>query len=132
MRVELKQEAGKRLVAEGADGRLAIDNLSTDGGPGDGWRPTELLLAGLGGCMMGTMLNFAVNQAIPVTGVSMTLTDEVADSPKRVSDITITMTVEGDLDERQLASLERVAAKCKVGNTLADSPAVHFRLERAS
>ena len=119
-------------MATGADGSLVIDDLSTEGGPGDGWRPTELLLAGLGGCMMGTMLNFAANQGIPVTGVSMILTDETADSPKRVSDITISMVVEGDVDERQLASLERVAGKCKVGNTLADSPSVHFRVERAS
>ena len=132
MRVELEQQAGKRLVATGADGRLVIDDLSTDGGPGDGWRPTELLLAGLGGCMMGTMLNFATNQGIPVTGVSMVLTDETADSPKRVSDITITMVIEGDVDERQLASLERVAGKCKVGNTLAESPSVHFRVEQPS
>ena len=119
-------------MATGADGRLVIDDLSTEGGPGDGWRPTELLLAGLGGCMMGTMLNFATNQGIPVTAVSMVLTDETADSPKRVSDITITMVIEGDVDERQMASLERVAGKCKVGNTLAESPSVHFRVEQTS
>lgn len=120
------------MQATGADGTLVIDTLASDGGPGDGWRPTELLLAGLGGCMMGTMLNFATNQDIPVTGVRMVLEDTVADNPKRVSVIAITMIVEGDVDDRQMASLERVAGKCKVGNTLADSPRIIFAVERPS
>lgn len=132
MRVELEQIVGKRMQATGADGTLVIDTLASDGGPGDGWRPTELLLAGLGGCMMGTMLNFATNQDIPVTGVRMVLEDTVADNPKRVSVIAITMIVEGDVDDRQMASLERVAGKCKVGNTLADSPRIIFAVERPS
>lgn len=132
MRIELQRIEGKRLSITGADNQLIIDDLASDGGPGDGWRPTELVLASLAGCMAGTMLSFAENEAIPVTDVRMVLEDTVAERPKRIAVITIKMLVSGDLTDRQLASLERVAAKCKIGNTLADSPEIAFTLERTT
>lgn len=130
MRVELERIEGKRLTIAGADTSLVIDDLSADGGPGDGWRPTELVLAALGGCMMGTMLSFATDQDIPVADVRMVLEDEVTGPPKRIGTITMTMLVGGDLTDRQIESLTRVASKCKIGNTLADSPNLTFELRR--
>ena len=132
MRVELNRVEGKRLSVSGSDNSLMVDVLKSDGGPGDGWRPTELMLAGLAGCMAGTMLDFATNQEIPVTDVTMVLTDEVAGPPKRIGAITITMEVGGDLSQKQLESLERVASKCRIGNTLAAPPDVVFTLKGTS
>lgn len=130
MRVEINRVDGKRLSVTGADGQVIIDDLSADGGPGDGWRPTELVLAALGGCMIGTMLSFAADQDIPIGDVRMVLEDEVAGPPKRIGAIIMTMFVGGDVTDRQLASLERVAAKCKIGNTLATPPDVVFAMKR--
>lgn len=110
---------------------MIIDDLSADGGPGDGWRPTELVLAALGGCMVGTMLSFAADQGIAVGDVRMVLEDEVASPPKRIGRINMTMFVGGDVTDRQLESLKRVASKCKIGNTLADSPDLTFDLRRS-
>ena len=132
MRVELTRLEGKRLSIAGTDGHLIVDDLSPDGGPGDGWRPTELVLAALGGCMVGTMLSFAADQEIPVGDVRMVLEDEVAGPPKRIGVITMTMSITGDVSPRQLESLKRVASKCKIGNTLADSPRLVFKMELAT
>ena len=131
MQVEVTRLEGKRLSVTGTDGRLNIDDLSPDGGPGDGWRPTELVLAALGGCMVGTMLSFAVDQKIPVGDVRMVLEDEVAGPPKRIGVITMTMFITGDVSPRQIESLKRVASKCKIGNTLADSPELVFEMKLA-
>ncbi|MBK5268149.1 MAG: OsmC family protein [Acidimicrobiia bacterium] len=131
MHVEVTRVHGKRLEVTGADGRIIIDDLSADGGPGDGWRPTELVLAALGGCMVGTMLSFAADQGIAVGDVRMVLEDEVASPPKRIGRINMTMFVGGDVTDRQLESLKRVASKCKIGNTLADSPDLTFDLRRS-
>jgi putative redox protein len=131
MHVEINRVSDKRLAVTGADGQIVIDELSSDGGPGDGWRPTELVLAALGGCMVGTMLSFAADQGIPVGDVRMVLEDEVAGPPKRIGRINMTMFVGGDVTDRQLESLKRVASKCKVGNTLADSPDLTFALKRS-
>jgi len=130
MRVEIARVAGKRLAVSGSDTELIVDNLAADGWPGDGWRSTELVLAGLGACMAGTMLDFAATQEIPVTDVKVVLSDEVVGPPQRVGSISVTMLVAGDVTDRQLESLERVAAKCKIGNTLANSPEVVFELSR--
>ena len=132
MRVELNRVEGKRLSVSGSDTSLMVDILKSNGGPGDGWRSTELMLAGLAGCMAGTMLDFADNQDIPVTDVKMVLTDEVAGPPKRIGAIKITMEVSGDLTPRQLESLERVASKCRIGNTLATPPDIVFTLKGTS
>ncbi len=132
MQVEVTRVHGKRLVVAGADGQIVIDDLSADGGPGDGWRPTELVLAALGGCMVGTMLSFAADQGIAVGDVRMVLEDEVASPPKRIGRINMTMFVGGDVTDRQLESLKRVASKCKIGNTLADSPELVFELRRSA
>ncbi len=131
MQVEVTRLEGKRLSVTGTDARLVIDDLTPDGGPGDGWRPTELVLGALGGCMVGTMLSFAADQEIPVGDVRMVLEDEVDGPPKRIGRITMTMVITGDVTSRQLESLKRVASKCKIGNTLADSPELVFEMKLA-
>ncbi|MDH5504921.1 MAG: OsmC family protein [Acidimicrobiia bacterium] len=132
MQVEITRLEGKRLSITGTDGRLVVDELSPDGGPGDGWRPTELVLAALGGCMVGTMLSFAADQEIPVGDVRMVLEDEVDGPPKRIGVIKMTMFITGAVTPRQLESLKRVASKCKIGNTLADSPQLVLEMELAT
>ena len=131
MRVEVNRVSGKRLLVETADTSIVVDALAEKGGPGDGVRSTELLLAALGACMTGTMLDFAANQEIPVEDVQVVLEDTEAGPPKRIGAITVTMVISGELTDRQFASLERVAAKCRIGNTLADSPEVSFEMRRA-
>lgn len=131
MHVEVTRLEGKRLSVTGTDGLLIIDDLSPEGGPGDGWRPTELVLAALGGCMVGTMLSFAADQQIPVDDVRMVLEDEVSGPPKRIGVISMTMFITGDVTPRQLESLQRVASKCKIGNTMADSPELVFEMKLA-
>jgi uncharacterized OsmC-like protein len=43
----------------------------------------------------------------------------------------MTMFIAGDVSPRQLESLKRVASKCKIGNTLVDSPELVFNIELA-
>lgn len=132
MRVQINRVSGKRLLVQTADTSIVVDALAENGGPGDGVRSTELFLAGLGACMAGTMLDFAATQGIPVTDVQVVLEDTEAGPPKRIGTITVTMIISGEITERQFASLERVAAKCRIGNTLAESPEVSFEMRRAS
>lgn len=105
-----------------------IDDLVEDGGPGDGFRPTELLVGALGACTVGTMLTFAANTGMAVDGVSMTLEGEKATAPSRVSSITMVMEVAGDLSTEELERLGRVAKACTVHNTLKNEPLVEFKV----
>lgn len=129
MYVELERIEGRRFAIKARGLEVIVDDTVEAGGPGDGFRPTELLLGALAACMAGTMTNFANGQEIPVGDISMTLSDEVAKAPTRVGRIEIVMSVEADASERQLESLERVAAACKIHNTLGNAPEISLRFQ---
>ncbi len=118
MHVELEQIEGRRFAIRARGLEVIVDDTLDAGGPGDGFRPTELLLGALAACMAGTMLNFAKDQEIPIRGISMALDDEVSKAPTRIGKVSVSMTVETDADDRRVRSLERVASACKVHNTL--------------
>lgn len=122
MRIEVEQQGGRRLVIRARGNEIVIDDTAEDGGPGDGFRPTELLLGALAACMMGTLISFADGQHITVKDLRAIVEDETADRPKRLDSIDVRMTLETDASPARIATLERVAAACKIHNTLETSP----------
>lgn len=132
MKVELEQLDGRRFAIRARGLELIVDDTIADGGPGDGFRPTELLLGALAACMAGTMVNFADNQNIGINGISVRVEDEVAKQPTRIGSIAVDMSVRSDATDAQQRSLERVASACKIHTTLAHSPDVSVNFEVTS
>ena len=115
------------VVERLADGTLqarARDVAVPVGRAGAGLRSSELLLAALGSCMLGTMLAFAENVGVELDGVSLELEPVLAERPERVAEIRMTMRIAGDVEPRRLESLRRVAEHCKVHSTLERQPAL--------
>lgn len=129
MEIELHQIEGRRFVIRARGNEVIVDDTVEAGGPGDGFRPTELLLGALAACMAGTLTNFAADQGIAVDGITVSVSDHVEKAPTRIGGITVSMVVRSDADERQAASLERVAAACKIHNTLKRSPEIDVEFE---
>jgi len=102
------------------------------GRAGDGMRSVELLLAALGSCMLGTMMVFAENTGIAFDGVRLELEPVLASSPERVAEIRMTMRIDGDIEPKRLASLQRVAEHCKVHSTLEGGPALALEVLHGS
>ena len=132
MEVTVSRVSGARFEARAREVSLVVDRLPERGGPGDGFRPTELVLAGLGACMAGTMITFAENQGIEVGDITIDLRSEDAAAPQRIGVITVRMVVAGELSARELASLERVAAACKIGRTVEQGAEIEFVFEHAA
>ena len=130
MNVEIARMDDQHLVVAARDVTVDVHRAATDGEPSDGFRATELLLGGLGACMLGTAIGFARNQEMPLEDLRVGLEADSAKHPERFSAIRVTMTVTGPLTDRQLESLARVAARCKVHNTLGDPPAVDLEMRR--
>ncbi len=126
MQVDIEQIEWRRMAIRARGNEIIVDDTLEAGGPGDGWRPSELLLGGLGACMIGTMLTFAKNQGIEVTDVSMHLEDTPLEHPERIGTIDIRMELGTDATEKQRKTLERVAGRCKIHNTLERPPTVNF------
>ena len=129
MEVELHQIEGRRFAIRARGNEVIVDDTVEAGGPGDGFRPTELLLGALAACMAGTMTNFAADQGIPIEAITVSVSDQVEKAPTRIGAITVSMVVSAEADERQAASLQRVASACKIHNTLKHSPQIDVELE---
>ncbi len=128
MKVEVRQIEGRRMEIEARGVTTVIDDLVEDGGPGDGFRPTELLVGALGACTMGTMLTFAKNTGLPIDAVSMVVEADKSSAPSRVSSISMVMEVAGDLTPADVDRLRRVASACTVHNTLQNEPQIDLRV----
>jgi putative redox protein len=133
MRVEVSSLDDRRLSVAARDVTLPVDRHAEADAPSEGFRATELLLGALGACMVGTALEFARRQELPVTSITMVLEDETVRHPTRVGEIAATMQVEGSVSDRNLERLTRVAARCKVHNTLAaeGEPAISLTAVRS-
>lgn len=118
MKLVVERMNGHRLEARSDTATVVVDKVAAQDGGAGAFRSVELLLAGLGTCMIGTMLTFAEKQGIPVEDVRVELKPLVTFDPERVSKIRMTMELGGDLSEDQLESLREAAESCKVHNTL--------------
>ena len=133
MQVEVSSVDDQHLEVSVRDQTLSIDRQAVPGARSDGFRATELLLAGLGACMVGTALEYARRRGMPVSAITMQLEDETAKHPTRVHAITATLSVVGSISDKDLERIARVAARCKVHNTLMaeDGPAITVEAQRA-
>lgn len=129
MKVEVEQVSGRRFVIRARGNQIVVDDTLEAGGPGDGFRPTELLLGALAACMMGTMVSFAAGQQISVEEVRMVLDCDTAERPDRISCIRASMNLRTDADPRRQETLRRVASACKIHNTLAAEPTIEFAFQ---
>jgi len=78
------------------------------------------------------MMVFAENTGIAFDGVRLELEPVLASSPERVAEIRMTMRIDGDIEPKRLASLQRVAEHCKVHSTLEGGPALALEVLHGS
>ena len=83
-----------------------------------GIRPGELLLGSLGTCIAGMMALYARNHGYSLDAASVTLTDVMAENPSRIGGIDVTVLITGNLSAEQVGKLQKVAAACKVSDSL--------------
>lgn len=94
-----------------------------------GFRSVDLLLGGLGSCMVGTMLGVAEERSIDVVWARVELRPIVAFGPERVSRVRMTMSLKGDISPAELDILKVAAESCKVHNSLHHGVQTELELE---
>lgn len=128
MNVEITRTDDEHLAVHARGQTLPVHRGVSADKATDGFRASELVLGGLGACMLGTALTFARNTDMPLEGLQVSMEADSAIHPDRMQTIRVTMRATGQLTERQLASLSRVAARCKIHNTFADPPTIELSL----
>lgn len=98
---------------------ITTDAPTDNHGKGEAFSPTDLLSTSLITCMLTTMGIAAGKENIPFERASAEMTKVMANNPRRVSEIVITITMpKGRLTDEQRRKLEDVALNCPVARSL--------------
>lgn len=90
---------------------------------------TELFLAGLGTCMLATMMYSASVMGLDLSGASVRVEADSATKPDRMVNIRVIYIVAPGLSAEKKASLVRAGNRCKVHNTIEEHPAFNVSVE---
>ncbi|HEY2659202.1 MAG TPA: bifunctional alpha/beta hydrolase/OsmC family protein [Caulobacteraceae bacterium] len=116
-----------QLQVRAGSARFLADEPADVGGLGSGPTPFELVSAGLGACTAITLRMYADRKAWPLARVSVAVAhDKLAGAtpPDRFERV---ITLDGDLDEAQLARLMQIADRCPVHRMLEPGATIETR-----
>lgn len=129
-RISVGYEAGDRLVMNVRGHALFSDQPAEAGGEDTAPTPTEIFLAGFGGCVAFYAERYLRRNGLTTDGLRVGLEYRWAENPHRVGEIELTVDAPGLTPDRQ-AAFSRVIDHCAVHNTLRRPPAVRIRLGAA-
>lgn len=115
--IDATYEGGLRCQAKhGPSGDTLLTDAPIDNqGKGEAFSPTDLVATALGTCMMTIMGIVAERDSIDFVGTSAHIGKEMSkEPPRRISRVSITMTMPGGLSEKERQKLERAAYTCPV------------------
>ena len=109
-----------RCRAEHAESGVVVntDAPKDNQGLGEGFSPSDLLAVSLGGCVLSIMGIAARSMGVDISGATATVDKEMADAPRRISRISVTVCVPHELDIDQIQRLELAAHACPVHRCL--------------
>lgn len=121
---------GMHFCSHTASGELMCDE-SSEVGKAYPSSP-ELLLAALGSCIGSALVYFGERHDYKLRGMQIHLDYDMAQQPKRIGKIDVTVEIPQSLSEDQHRTLERVAEACLIHNTLLQSPEINISLSGKS
>ena len=101
---------------------VTTDMSVKDGGTDAGPSPVELLAGSLGACIAMMVQTYCDRHGYTDGDVGVSLTLELADSPKRVGGIVVDVELPADVPEDKREVIQRMAEKCPVHETLRNPP----------
>ena len=93
-----------------------------------GLTPVELMLGSVASCMLATMADHAFRNGIPSDGLGVDVAGDMANRPRRVGVIRVTVHVGPDVTPEQAEALLRAAHRCPVHTTLELQPELSISL----
>lgn len=101
--------------------------ISVDGN-GKGFSPVDLTAASLGACMMAMMAYTAESKGINLEGMSIDVDKVMADAPRRIGEINITVNFTQKYTDKEKTLLQRAAETCPVKKTLSSECKVNVTM----
>jgi len=103
---------------------VSSDMSEKDGGQDRGPSPVELLAGSLGACIAMMVETYCNRHGYTDGEVGVSLTLEIADSPKRVGGIVVDVELPDGIPEDKKEVIKRMAERCPVHETLRNPPRI--------
>ena len=110
LRTTAIHQASKKNILSDAP----VDNQ----GKGEAFSPTDLVATALGSCLLTIMGIKARDMEVEIKGTTAKISKVMGSTPRRISEINITVTMANSFDEKTQKILEKVALSCPVANSL--------------
>ena len=102
-----------------ASGEKIITDAPVDNnGKGEAFSPTDLVATALGSCIITIMAISANKYDIDVTGTNASVKKIMGSDPRRISEISIDINMNKNIEEKDRKRLERAALACPVHKSL--------------
>ena len=116
--VRVEQISGTACRGQARGFGVVMDRPEAKGGTNEGMMGGEVLLNGLGGCLMSNLLAAAKARKVELRNAQVEVEGDIADSPSRFSAIRLSISARCDPPE-ELVKLVTIAERgCIVANTL--------------
>jgi putative redox protein len=113
---------------------FVVDIPIDKGGEETGPDPHELLLASLGACTSVTLQMYAKKKGWELKNVAVDLTQEEIDDPadqtKKLTKITRSINVDGNLTQEQVDTLKSIADKCPIHKLLSGPKQINTEIRK--
>ena len=98
--------------------KIVTDAPVDNNGKGEAFSPTDLVAAALGSCMITIMAISANKYDIDVSGTNASIKKIMGSDPRRISEISIDINMNKNIEEKDRKRLERAALACPVHKSL--------------
>lgn len=105
-------EGFRHRIQVDAQHELHTDLPKTLGGEGAAPEPHDYYDTALGACKALTLMHYARENDIPLTGVTVEVSHDASQEKEGRYALTVELTLKGVLDDMQRATLKRVADRC--------------------
>ena len=98
--------------------KILTDAPVDNNGKGEAFSPTDLVATALGSCMITIMAISANKYDIDVSGTNASIKKIMGSDPRRISEISIDINMNKNIEEKDRKRLERAALACPVHKSL--------------
>ncbi len=117
-KVEYQGQLRTAMVHLQSNSEVITDAPVDNHGQGEAFSPTDLVATALASCMITIMGIKADDLGIDITGTTATIQKHMSVTPRRISEIEVTITLNNNFDNRTKKILEAAALTCPVSQSL--------------